>query len=570
MGVDWIKYPYQTQCRFTDNPDVVSTIQWSVVRPGAQLLPFPSRVCNLFLEPDKESYDDPVGEIYDGYGRPANWVTTPAGITGQRFCGNASDFALGGVYDPDAPPAVYGRNGWLLCCAQIPVLFGAAGGGGRVSPFVQRPIRVYGGAAGNGSCRVSVISLDAPRGGGSGGGTILDQLHTTDALVGGGSGGGTVRDAVQFTDAPVGGGSGGGAVADAVSYTDAPSGGGSGGGTVSDEMVGNLDTSNETGGPFSFSGTITLIGGTNVTLVPGVNTVTINVTSVGPSPGTPTALSARPANGVIQYTWTAPTGFPNPQNYTLATAPNSGFTSGVQVFPLGNVTSFVATGQTNGIANYAQVAAGFNGLNGPFSTAANATPQNYVSWDDCIDTNGVTWAAHVMNIGASGNFTTGWIVNPFSGSFNAGITTISSDTLQVVKTGTTNSIPVAQVETGQANVTIKVTALKSCVQVGVVFSYSDLSNYWLFYSDGTNVYWAKQVGGVFTFVPTPVAFSWPNGVSHTFTVIRSGSSIILKVDGTTYYTLSDSDLDSNTKHGLYTECGPTESANYTAWQVTSP
>jgi hypothetical protein len=261
MGVDFIKYPYRVPCRFTTDPHKWSEIQWTFADDNALCLPFGSAICNLCLEDDKGAYDNPIGELWDGYGRRLHWVTLPAGITGQRFCGTALEFTQGQTFDPDAPAPVYGANGWLLCCGQIPVVYGGAGGGGHLSPVVQRPILAYGGAAAGGECSVSVIAIDAPSGGGRGGGTVaetltyrdapsgggsgggavLDYLHTTDAPMGGGAGGGTIPDTLLYTDAPSGGGAGGGSVAEQLAYTDAPTGGGAGGGSLS-ERVTYVDT----------------------------------------------------------------------------------------------------------------------------------------------------------------------------------------------------------------------------------------------------------------------------------------------------------------------------------------
>ncbi|MBV9771897.1 MAG: hypothetical protein JOZ32_20160 [Bryobacterales bacterium] len=509
--VDVVSHNYTTTCVFNTD-GVQQTVRWVAMPDNAPLLDEWSAVVDLYWENDKELYQDDLGEVW-GAPRPYDPRIIPPGILnalGGHVCGTPANFQFGGVFDPSKGETQYGGFGFPICCDPSVALNGGAGAGGYA------------------------------------------------------------RISVQYTDAPAGGVQVGGQVVEQLQYTDPPAGGVEVGGEVEEDVVGNLDTLNETGGPFSFGNTITLIGGTNVQLVPGVSTVTINVSSVGPAPGTPTALSARPGNGAIQFAWSAPTGFPNAQNYTLATAPNITFSSGVQLFPNINATNFVATGQTNGSANYGQVAGGFNGQNGIFSSAASATPMNFVSWDDTTDTNGTTWAAHVLNVGALGNFTVGWVVTAFSGAFNAGTTTIQGNALHVAQTGGVTSIPVAHVETGHSAVTIQVTALKNCSQVGIVFSYADISNYWIFYGDGTRLTWGKQVGGHFTFAPSPVSFTWNNGVSHTLKVIRSGGSITLQVDGTTFYTLSDTDLDTNTQHGLYTEAATGETADYTTWEVTSP
>jgi len=569
--VDVVSHNYTTTCVFNTD-GVQQTVRWVAMPDNAPLLDEWSAVVDLYWENDKELYQDDLGEVW-GAPRPYDPRIIPPGILnalGGHVCGTPANFQFGGVFDPSKGETQYGGFGFPICCDPSVALNGGAGAGGYARISVQYTDAPAGGVQVGGQVVEQLQYTDAPAGGVQVGGQVVEQLQYTDAPAGGVQVGGQVVEQLQYTDAPAGGVQVGGQVVEQLQYTDPPAGGVEVGGEVEEDVVGNLDTLNETGGPFSFGNTITLIGGTNVQLVPGVSTVTINVSSVGPAPGTPTALSARPGNGAIQFAWSAPTGFPNAQNYTLATAPNITFSSGVQLFPNINATNFVATGQTNGSANYGQVAGGFNGQNGIFSSAASATPMNFVSWDDTTDTNGTTWAAHVLNVGALGNFTVGWVVTAFSGAFNAGTTTIQGNALHVAQTGGVTSIPVAHVETGHSAVTIQVTALKNCSQVGIVFSYADISNYWIFYGDGTRLTWGKQVGGHFTFAPSPVSFTWNNGVSHTLKVIRSGGSITLQVDGTTFYTLSDTDLDTNTQHGLYTEAATGETADYTTWEVTSP
>jgi hypothetical protein len=190
--VDWIKYPYRCKAQLNADDPTLTTIQWTVARPGAPLLSLPSRVCNLALESDKEWYVEPVGERWEG-GRRAFWTTTPPGIDGQHRCGTDADFMFGGTYTP-LPVVRYGALGWPLCCDPPPKVVGGAGAGGRGDVTVITTDVVIGGLGVDGASSDAAELVDATAGGLGVGGASSDELVFTDATAGGLLVGGATSD----------------------------------------------------------------------------------------------------------------------------------------------------------------------------------------------------------------------------------------------------------------------------------------------------------------------------------------------------------------------------------------
>lgn len=61
-----------------------------------------------------------VGEV-QGTNRVTTLQSAPPSLTGAHLCGTTQDFAEGGEYLPDDPPAEYDAQGYLACCEVAPI-----------------------------------------------------------------------------------------------------------------------------------------------------------------------------------------------------------------------------------------------------------------------------------------------------------------------------------------------------------------------------------------------------------------------------------------------------------------
>lgn len=569
------------------------------------MLPFASALMNLVWEIDKYVYDNPVGELWDGYGRRANWIRTPPGIDGQKFCGPIQSFQQGQDYDPDETPA-YGANGWLLCCGRIPVITGGAGAGGNCPPTAAPAIAVYGGGGGAGQCSVSVSDLDATlggwslsaaaadlasytdvasggyslavavgdrsggmdvpaggfsvgafvgdyygfydpvqggwslggstgdyhgyydqvQGGWSLGGSTGDYARYTDATLGGWCLRANVLDHATYSDACAGGWALGGSLADLARYTDVPGGSMGLGGQSGDDLVGSLVIENETGGPFSFSGTITLVGGTGVTLVPGTNQVTINTVG-SPAPGNPTSLTPTAESGQVALTWTAPTGAPGAASYNVYYS-TSATMSGATLFGNFSTTSATVTGLTNNTTYYfgvVAVSAG-GGVSG-YSNIASATPSAFLIQDlfgraagtltgtspSPTNTPGNTWQSTTVNSATTHMNTSG------SNTAVQGAGDSFGNSISIISAGTDNcyaQVTVAATGSG----TYQMLCLRWASTSSGVYVGKDGSNFVVLVAGGSTLYSAAYTPAVNDVWKA----NW-NGTTNLLTVFLNGTTV---------------------------------------------
>jgi hypothetical protein len=257
--VDWGKYPYTVPCWF-NNGGPRGVIHWTVARPDAPTLPFASAICNLAMELEWTKSEGGLGEVWNGYGRSASWRTTPAGINGDHLCGTEADFTEGGVYDPTAPPQLYGAYGWPVCC--------------------YPPVKLRGGAGGGGHVRPQFIGVTPLTGGLGIGGVILVQFTAATTLAGGVGIGGAVGISFTATTALSGGLGLGGAVGVSWSATTALAGGLGLGGVITDTyqeygLLGTISTLHNTGGPVNLTSNIILDATGSVTWAVSGQTITI-------------------------------------------------------------------------------------------------------------------------------------------------------------------------------------------------------------------------------------------------------------------------------------------------------
>lgn len=131
---------YTAPCRFFRDDGIVGTIKWYLNEP-APALGFPTRIRPLRTMKFPELQDG-VGEVY---GEPQPYLKTEAipFLTFDHICGTRDDFALGGVFDPDAPPVQYTRQGLPVCCLPPFAAEGGAVGSGSADVQVVTPCAEY-------------------------------------------------------------------------------------------------------------------------------------------------------------------------------------------------------------------------------------------------------------------------------------------------------------------------------------------------------------------------------------------------------------------------------------------
>lgn len=109
---------YRTTARLFRNSDEEVGIRWYRCAPGAPVLGYPSQLRPLLWQSHPYLYTD-KGEVFNADTEFRAFKPIP-GANGQEPCGTREDFARGGVYDPDAEPAVYTPEGLSLCCGGLP------------------------------------------------------------------------------------------------------------------------------------------------------------------------------------------------------------------------------------------------------------------------------------------------------------------------------------------------------------------------------------------------------------------------------------------------------------------
>lgn len=166
--------------------------------------------------------------------------------------------------------------------------------------------------------------------------------------------------------------------------------------------------------------------------------------------------------------------------------------------------------------------------------------------DNFTDTNGTALESHT--IAPTNTPAATWSV--LIGA--AGQLTISSN--RVVSSGAAGNYTDV-CDSGASDCTIKATVqcVGATAEAGIAFRVQDASNFWYatgYAGDGHSYLYKVSAGS--TTNPTSSAGSMgvTSGVDFTLEVDLSGSSITVKVNGTTAYTFTDSSFSTATKHGL--------------------
>lgn len=109
--------------------------------------------------------------------------------------------------------------------------------------------------------------------------------------------------------------------------------------------------------------------------------------------------------------------------------------------------------------------------------------------------------------------------------------------------------PCTTIDPGQADVTVQATMVTTGGDTSLVGRYTDDSNYWLAHMDSTGpVRLFKKVAGSYTQV-SPTSGSGPNP-GDLVQLVFSGSTVTMKVNGTTIFTTTDTFNSTATKAGF--------------------
>lgn len=137
-----------------------------------------------------------------------------------------------------------------------------------------------------------------------------------------------------------------------------------------------------------------------------------------------------------------------------------------------------------------------------------------------------------------------------------------------MNTSTANAVAV--VESGVADCTVQVTlAALAGFRPGLTFRFVDDSNYWVWYRVTTTSYqcW-KRVSGTFTLMHDATGLTVADG--DVIKVVLSGTSIALYHQGSLITTLtSQTDHQTATKHGMYSEIGLPTNTRWDDFSVTT-
>jgi hypothetical protein len=425
----------------------------------------------------------------------------------------------------------------------------------QVQPAYPVPVpAVLGGQKTGGLVPFQIRNALPPAGGYRVGGPVAFQVTNPLPPAGGYRVGGPQAFQVTNPLPPAGGYRVGGPQAFQVTQELGVSGGYRIGGSVGIDMAGSINTTHDAGGPVTMNANVQFVGTGPLHLVVSGQTITWSLGAIGPAPGAPTSLGATASATAIAWSWTAPTGLP-PAGYALLYGPTSTYPTGAVLVDAGNVLTYTTSGLTGGTSYSGQAAGYYNGLSGPLSNTASATPQTIDVLDNFHDVNNTLLSAHTPDVHPGGS---AWA--QVSGQFS-----IQGNTLQNTS-GTSTGSTVYWIDSGRADMTLTASLTTGTVNTGagigtqfdLVFRFQDSSNYWLLQSvsgsSGNQFNLIKQVAGVFTTVST-TSFTPASSTGYALKVVCSGSSITATVNGGHTLTASDSALSTKTGVGIFDVIG---------------
>jgi hypothetical protein len=131
----------------------------------------------------------------------------------------------------------------------------------------------------------------------------------------------------------------------------------------------------------------------------------------------------------------------------------------------------------------------------------------------------------------------------------AGAFTLQSN--RAVAQGLSGKVDIVDAGVADCTVSATVQVVNGVAEAGLTFRWQDASNYWYVtgYAGDGKSYLYKVTGGTAAQI-TSGGSGVSNGVDFTLSVVLSGSSITVNVNGSLAYTQTDSAFSTATVHGL--------------------
>jgi hypothetical protein len=111
---------------------------------------------------------------------------------------------------------------------------------------------------------------------------------------------------------------------------------------------------------------------------------------------------------------------------------------------------------------------------------------------------------------------------------------------------------VALIESGKADLTVSADILMNNTNPGLIFRGQDGTNYMMALVLGSTgqLQFYKRVAGTYTSLGLSASALFTSGTTHNLSVTASGSSLVMKLDGTTRLSITDSTFATQTKVGF--------------------
>ncbi|MHD0300735.1 fibronectin type III domain-containing protein [Rhodococcus qingshengii] len=267
-------------------------------------------------------------------------------------------------------------------------------------------------------------------------------------------------------------------------------------------------------------------------------------------PGAPTGLSATAGNGQIALAWTAPAsnGGSAITDYVVQRSPDGGTTWTTFADGVGVGLNATITSLTNGTAYLMRVAA-VNAIGqSAWSSTVSATPTTgsaTVYWsDDFNRADAAVW----------GNTPVGGLAWTLHGGTGTPTASIVSNKGKLV--GSSTNPVYYGVQDSHADGVLRATldAVDATPNVSVYFRMgaSTADCFEIRRVSSTELRWRliKNVGGVSTTLAISTVGTFPIQAGNVFEVTLNGTAVMVKIDGATLYSGTQTDLATNTKAGL--------------------
>lgn len=124
----------------------------------------------------------------------------------------------------------------------------------------------------------------------------------------------------------------------------------------------------------------------------------------------------------------------------------------------------------------------------------------------------------------------------------------------------------ASVDLGTGNVDLSITLPNASGHTGLLFRFQDASNFWMFYANAPSNYTVQEVKAGLLLGGTSAALT-PNN-NDVLRLLANGSSITAFVNGVQQISVTNSDFQAATKHGLYVDTFTT--GTWDNWSASDP